>query len=434
MTAKSRCDLVLCGVSLPGGRVADLSVRNGAVCHVGAGLPAEDRIDCRSFTVLPAAVDMHVHMRGGRQGAKEDWRTGSRSALAGGVTLVVDQPNTLPPLTTGALAADRVREALASSCCHFAVNGGVSPGADLRGLWRAGVMAFGEVFAAPSSFAEGLAPGDLERLLAKIGDLRGLATIHAEEANPGPDTSLPAHHALRSPAGEARAVAEVRRLNRNSARLHFCHMSTAASVDAAGGSSVEVAPHHLLLSLEMFDPEDPEGKVNPPLRPEAEVKRLWSRWDRIHAIASDHAPHTREEKALAFDLAPSGIPGVETMVPLLVARCRERKIPLQELTEKTSWGPSGILGIPRAGFAVGERADFALYPGKAGEVRADDLHSRAGWTPYEGMGAVFPEIVVMGGRVAYRFGDFPPASPRWFPGRGYIGTGQMKNGADTARP
>lgn len=197
---------------------------------------------------------------------------------------------------------------------------------------------------------------------------------------------------------------------------------------------MEVAPHHLFLSLGMFDPGDPRGKVNPPLRPESEVKQLWSRWDRIHAIASDHAPHTGEEKALDFNAAPSGIPGVETMVPLLVARCRERKIPLSSLMEKTSWGPSGILGISRAGFAVGERADFALYPGDARKIQAEDLHSKAGWTPFEGMDAVFPDLVVMGGRVAYRLGDFPPASPRWIPGRGYIGTGQMENGADTAQP
>ncbi|MDD1716614.1 MAG: amidohydrolase family protein [Methanolinea sp.] len=434
MAATSRCDLVLRDVILPGGRVSDLSVRNGVVCHVGAGLPAEEQIDCRPFTVMPAAVDMHVHMRGGPQSAKEDWGTGSRSALAGGVTLVVDQPNTLPPLTTPARVADRIREALDSSSCHFAVNGGVAPGSDLPGLWRAGVMAFGEIFAAPSSYGEGVSPGELERLLRHVGDLGGLATIHAEEAAPGQDTSLPVHHALRPPAGEARAVSEVQRLNRSSARLHFCHMSCAASVDAAGGSTVEVAPHHLFLSLGMFDAGDPQAKVNPPIRPETEVKNLWSRWDRIDAIASDHAPHTREEKAFPFDAAPSGIPGVETMVPLLVARCRGRKIPLRALMEKTSWGPSGILGILRAGFAVGERADFALYPEESGKVRVDDLHSKAGWTPYEGMDAVFPEVVVMGGRIAYQAGNFFPAAPRWFPGRGYIGTGQKKNGADTARP
>ncbi|MFZ0182202.1 MAG: dihydroorotase, partial [Methanoregula sp.] len=92
--------LVLANVQLPEGRRADITIRDGRVVHAGAGGVADQRIDCTGLFVLPAAVDVHVHMRGGIQSAKEDWKTGSASALAGGVTVVVDQPNTLPPLTT----------------------------------------------------------------------------------------------------------------------------------------------------------------------------------------------------------------------------------------------------------------------------------------------------------------------------------------------
>jgi dihydroorotase len=384
--------------------------------------------------VLPGAVDMHVHMRGGSQRAKEDWRTGSESALAGGVTVVVDQPNTIPPLADAARFADRVTEARAQSRCNFAINGGVLPGTDMPGLWKAGAMAFGELFCATSSYAEALSPGVLVRALEQAARIAALATIHAETILEGRDCDLASHHALRSPGGEARAVGAVRAKNSAGCRLHFCHLSTGAAIDAAGDSTVEVTPHHLILSMEEFDGPDPRGKVNPPLRAASDRDTLWARWDRVDVLASDHAPHTAAEKSVDFSEAPSGMPGVETMVPLLLAACRARRIPLITLMEKSSWKPATILGIPRAGFAVGDRADFAVYPEQEERVRAENLHSRAGWTPFEGRPATFPELVVQGGLVAFRGGEYAYAAPRWFPGRGYIPPAQMENGADTARP
>jgi dihydroorotase len=428
------CELVLSNVLLPGGRVADLSLAGGRVCHVGAGLATTAVIDCRGMTVLPAAVDMHVHMRGRIQSHKEDWGSGSRSALAGGVTVVVDQPNTIPPLTTCESFIRRVNEAREASLCHFAINAGYTPGSDLPALWGAGAMAFGELFAAPSSYGECLQPGDLCAALETVGSLGGLCTIHAEEVGSMPDRDLPSHHAARSPRGECRAVRWVRELNTHACRLHFCHMSSAESVLNAGDSTVEVTPHHLFTSLEEFDPSDARGKVNPPLRPDAVRRDLLSVWDRIDVLASDHAPHTPAEKDQSFESAPSGIPGVETMVPLALAFCRERKIPITSLMEKTSWRPAEILGIPRAGFFVGDRADFAVYPGEDVVIRAEMLHSRASWTPFEGKRAVFPGTVIMGGRVVCREGTFFPGDPSWFPGRGFIGPAPIKNGADTAQP
>lgn len=428
------CDLVLSNVLLPGGRIADLSISGGRVCHVGAGYTSRERISCRGRTVLPAAVDMHVHMRGRSQGYKEDWESGSRSAIAGGVTVVVDQPNTIPPLITPESYARRVGEAGDQSACHYAINAGYSRHNPLSGLWRAGAMAFGELFAAPSSFGDALEPADLARALRTAASLGGLCTIHAEEVGQGPDCDLPSHHANRSPAGECRAVRWVRETNSCACRLHFCHLSSASSVMNAPDSTVEVTPHHLFLPLEDLDPSDARGKVNPPLRPDGVRRELLSAWDRIDVLASDHAPHTPAEKGLSFDAAPSGIPGVETMVPLALSYCRKRKIPVTSLIEKTSWNPADILGIPRAGFAPGDRADYAIYGSEEVVIRAEMLHSRAGWTPFEGRRAIFPETVIMGGDVVYRGGCFHPGSPRWFAGRGFIGPAQTKNGADTARP
>ncbi len=188
-------------------------------------------------------------------------------------------------------------------------------------------------------------------------------------------------------------------------------MSTKRAIGAASGS-VEVTPHHLFLSLERSCNPEAFWKVNPPLRREKARKDLRSMWERIDVIASDHAPHTRSDKEQPFAAAPSGIPGVETMVPLLMAEVLDGKIGLQDVILKTSANPAALLGIPPAGFSPGDRGDFALYPKAAAPVDPDTLHSRCGWTPFEGLPAVFPCLVVMGGMVVYEEGEFFPVTPR----------------------
>jgi dihydroorotase len=414
-----RPSLLLQNVSLPDGRVADVAIADGTVRHIGAGIPADRVIDCSGLFVLPAATDMHVHMRGGTQRAKEDWESGTKSALAGGVTIVVDQPNTVPPITSPGTLHARVLEARENALCHFAVNSGVTPDTPLPAMWSAGALAFGEVFFAPSSYGEAVTPQELGTALARIHSLGGLATIHAEEVIPGPDTTLASHTRVRSPEGELRAVREVLRANTAGCRLHFCHLSTGASVDAAPGS-VEATPHHLFLSHELFQDTDAFGKVNPPLRSERERKDLLLRWKRIDVIASDHAPHTIAEKQQPFSDAPSGVPGVETTLPLLLAAVLEKTISLPEVIAKTSSNPAAILGIPPAGFAPGCRGDFALFKKQAVPIDPDNLHSRCGWTPFEGMKGVFPSQVIMDGTVVYEDGEFYRGNPSWIAGKGYF--------------
>lgn len=415
-----RPELVLAGVLLPDGRRCDITIRDGRVVHAGAGPAADQVIDCTGYLVLPGAVDIHVHMRGGSQSAKEDWQTGSMSALAGGVTVVVDQPNTVPPLTAPAVFAQRVADAQAHSLCSFAVNSAVTPDTPIEAMWGAGATAFGEIFFAPSSYGEVLSASDLSLLLGRIGALGGLATIHAENVRPGEDTGLATHDALRSSEGERDAVLAVQACNTAGCRLHFCHMSSALSVAATRGT-IEVTPHHLFLSREKTRDDDTRFRVNPPVRSERERKALVACWDRIDVIASDHAPHTKEEKAQVFSQAPSGVPGVETMVPLLMAEVLEKRITLPGVIKKTSTTPASLLGIPPAGFLPGDRADFAIYPKESVAIEADRLHSRCGWTPFEGLRAVFPKTVIRDGTVVYENGEFTRVPPVWFAGRGYAG-------------
>ncbi|MDD1719413.1 MAG: amidohydrolase family protein, partial [Methanoregulaceae archaeon] len=224
-------DLVLRDVLCPGGRIADISIRDGVISHVGSSPGGSDEIRCNGMIVIPAGVDMHVHMRDGNQRAKEDWKSGSMSAIAGGVTVVVDQPNTQPPLENGRLLDSRINLAREESLCSFSINGAVTPASDIGGLWLSGAMAFGEIFAAPSSYGDALPSTTLAEALETIGSLGSMATIHAEEPVAGcPEPEdLVSHDRSRPPEGEARAVRRVTGLNRTGCRLHFCHLSTAGA-------------------------------------------------------------------------------------------------------------------------------------------------------------------------------------------------------------
>ncbi len=411
-------DLVLNNVHLPDGRVKDIGIRQGRVVHLGEAGKTDLAVDCAPFLCIPGAVDMHVHMRGGEESYKEDWRTGSRSALAGGVTLIVDQPNTLPPLTSVPRFRERVNEAQRQSCCHFGINAGIPSPPHLRDLWEEGPLAFGEIFLAPSTHGGAISLDALGNILPSLRELGALCTLHAEAAAPRPPRDLEEHDRERSPEAEGRMVREIGARSQGGDTLHFCHLSSPQGIDSAKGT-VEVTPHHLFLSFEDFAPQDARGKVNPPLRSNAVRKSLWERWDRIDVIASDHAPHTREEKRRPFPEAPAGLPGVETMIPLLMAAVLDRRITLPSLIAKTSQSPARILGIPPSGFDPGCRADFALFPRKKTRISIDMLHSRCDWTPFEGREGVFPEHVFLEGALAFQEGEFSGRRGRWYSGRGY---------------
>lgn len=414
--------VVLSNVLIPGGRVGDITLTGGVVTHIGASGKADQTFRCDGLIVVPAGVDMHVHMRDGSQAHKEDWESGTMSALSGGVTVVVDQPNTIPLITTVQILKDRIQRAAEHAYCHFGINAGVTPEADLKGMAKAGAMAFGETFAGPSSYGEALSREDLKTALHRIRDLDGLVTLHAEVVHEGDDCNLPSHDRLRPVSGEREAVKMITELSLPDSRIHFCHISAADTIfdiRSKGMGTIEVTPHHLFLSYESFTPEDTEGKVNPPLRTENERKRLWECWDQIDVIASDHAPHTRMEKDEHFSSAPSGIPGVGTMIPLLMAEVIEGRITLSDLIAKTSTTPARILGIKPAGYQPGMRGDFALYPKETRTIHADELWSKAGWTPYEGRRGVFPEQVIMNGQMVFDQGTCIRTDPHWFQGRGF---------------
>lgn len=413
---------------LRGGRVVtegavvdrDVLVRDGTIEEVAENVApnrADETIDCDGAVVLPGAVDVHVHFREPGATHKEDWGSGSRSAAAGGVTTVVDQPNTKPATVSGE-AWDQKRElAEQKSIVDYGLNAGVTPDWRPDELLSRPVTAYGEVFMADSTGEMGVTVEFFREAVERLQNERELVTVHAEDASlfqdvDGDDADAWSRH--RPPEAEVAAVERAIEIAEDP--LHFAHISHPDSVDLISGTphTCEATPHHLLLSRDDLPELGTFGTMNPPLRSEEARRGLWRRLQRgdVDAVASDHAPHTREEKQADVLSAPAGVPGVETMLPLLLARVADGELDLDRVVELTMKAPARIYGFERkGGIQEGMDADLVVTDMQPSTIRADNLHSRAGWTPFAGREAVFPRVVYRRGEVV--FGDvFPEAGGR----------------------
>lgn len=375
-------------------------------------------MDVSGLTVLPGAVDVHVHFRDMDEAHKETWATGSRAAAAGGVTCVVDQPNTSPPTVDEASLA-RKREAAESSLVDYCVNGAASPDSRMEDL-APEVAAFGETFMPELSREE------LRGVLDRAGVLGVLSTIHAEDPGPverglaGAKGGPPGSYAdARPPEAEKRGAETALELAEDAgADIHFCHVSTPEAADAAtnAGYTAEATPHHLLLDREELERRGALAKCNPPLRDPSTREGLWERFlDGDLVVATDHAPHV--EKGGDFWDAPPGVPGVQTSVPVLLGLALDGDVPLSRVVEACCSRPAEVLGLPKGRIAPGMDADLVLYDFDAvEEVDPARLHSRAGYSLFEGWDAVFPVETMVRGETVHRGGEFGEPSGKLYRG------------------
>jgi dihydroorotase len=404
---------------LADGRRRDVRTRDGRIDAVGRSLSPDGgrTVDAAGKRLLPGAVDVHVHFRQPGHPHKETWTTGSRSAAAGGVTTVVDQPNTDPPTVTGA-AYDRKAALAADSLVDFGLNGGVTPGWDPDSLFDRPLFALGEVFLADSTGEMGIDLDLFREAVRRAAAEDVVVTVHAEDADlfdrgaRGRDDA-DAWSAYRRPEAEVAAVERAVDVAAEAdARLHVAHTSTPEGIDraAGAGATCEVTPHHLFLSRDDLPELGTLGRMNPPLRDEARREAVFERVvdGTVDVVATDHAPHTRAEKDASIWEAPSGVPGVETMLPLLLAAAEEGRLGYERVRDLTARNPADLFDLPRKGrVEPGADADLVLVdPDRTRAIRGEDLHSKAGWTPFEGRRGVFPELVLVRGRVAYEDGEF----------------------------
>ena len=299
----------------------DIWIQDGRIAALGGAHRSEEKIDARGMLVLPGAIDVHVHFRDPGPNYKEDWASGSASAAAGGVTAVIDQPNTVPRTMDARSFEEKLDIARHRSFVDFGLNGG--PG-KIDELKRAGASAIGEIFSYEHSDA------DLTAILGEVEKAGMLASLHAEDgiiikekmAELGGRHDPEVYSLARPARAEAAAIEKACAVSK---RLHICHLSSAqglAAVEVARRAghdiTAEVAPHHLLLNDKDYRKQGSYLKMNPPLRGQADNDALWQalRCGSIDILASDHAPHLPEEKREDIWEAPPGVPGVETMLPL----------------------------------------------------------------------------------------------------------------------
>ncbi|WP_053948847.1 dihydroorotase [Halolamina sediminis] len=417
------------GAELPDGRVRDVRTDEGRIAEIEDSLhslPDEETVDADGLTLLPGAIDAHVHFRQPGHGHKETWARGSRSAAAGGVTTVVDQPNTSPPTVDGA-AFDEKAEFAENAAVNYGINGGVNDEWVPETLLARPVFALGEVFLADSTGEMGIDEGLFEDALAAAADAGIPVTVHAEDADRfdesafGTDAGGTGRNAdadlwsqYRTAEAEIAAVeAACEAAGEAGVEIHVAHTSTPEAADhaAEAGMTTEVSPHHLLLSRDDLDELGTFGRMNPPLRSEARREALYERVadGTVDLIATDHAPHTTEEKEAGLWDAPSGVPGVETMLPLLLAEVRDGGLTLERVRDLVAANPAERFGLAEKGrVEVGYDADLTLVDLDDPEpIRADALHTKCDWTPFEGREAVFPELTIVDGETVYdgRAGD-----------------------------
>jgi dihydroorotase len=411
--------------TLADGRQRDVRVQGETIAAVEEALDPLDGervVDATDRRLLPGMIDVHVHFREPGASHKETWTTGSKSAAAGGVTTVVDQPNTSPPTVDGA-AFDEKAEFADPSLVDYGINGGVTADWDPDSLFDRDVFALGEVFLADSTgnmgieedlFVEALAAADAEDVPV---------TVHAEDADLFNESArdrddADAWSAYRTADAEVAAVRQACELAADrDTSVHVAHTSTPRGIDIASeaGMTCEVTPHHLFLSRNDLDDLGTFGRMNPPLRREKRRQRVYERVadGTVDMIATDHAPHTRTEKDASIWDAPSGVPGVETALPLLLAEARAGRLSYERVRDLTAANPADIFDISGKGrIAEGYDADLVLVdPEETYFVSAGRLHTNCDWSPFDGREAVFPQLVTVRGTPVYeREADVMPGS------------------------
>jgi dihydroorotase len=398
--------------TLADGRRCDVRVEDERIAAVGRQLAGETDIDADGKLLLPGMIDTHVHFREPGFPEKETWESGSRAAAAGGVTTVVDQPNTEPPTIEGR-AFDEKADRAAESLVDFGLNGGVTPDWQPDELFSKPLFALGEVFLADSTGGMGIETDQFVEAVREATTRGVPVTVHAEDTDFF-DTSAKdrddadAWSAYRTAAAERAAIERACEVGIEAgAQLHIAHTSTPEGIDRAAeaGMTCEVTLHHLLLAREDLDELGTFGRMNPPLRSEERRSEVYERVadGAVDIVATDHAPHTRAEKETGIWDAPSGVPGVETALPLLLEEARNGRMSYERVRDLTAANPASVFDLPRKGrVAVGNDADLVLVdPDATREIRSEELHSKCGWTPFEGWQGVFPQWTIVRGEMVY---------------------------------
>jgi dihydroorotase len=420
-------------IRIDGGRLLDLvdgtltatsllvDDESGRVLAIGDDLPGPDRvIRLRGEVLLPGFIDVHVHLREPGFEDKETIATGARAAAAGGFTQILCMPNTKPPLDTPErvrFVRERAAEAKSAQVLPIACITVDQAGRELTDF--AALKAAGAV--ALSDDGRGVQHGGLMRqALARAAEVGLPIAIHAEDETLSSGGVLHGSAARRLGLPEIPAAAESAMIARDillaeetGARLHVCHVSVESAVALVRFAkqrgvqvTAEVTPHHLLLTDDIITRDDALFKVNPPLRGERDRQACLEGFldGTLDLVATDHAPHTAEEKAAGIAAAPFGMVGIETVFPLLYTHLvRPGLLSLVELVRRMSTRPAASFGLAGGTVRVGGPADIvAVDLERERRIDPDTFYSKGRNTPFAGWSVQgWPTLTLVGGRPVY---------------------------------
>ena len=380
----------------------DIGIVNGRIAFMGdlAQASAGKTEDCRGLHILPGVIDTQVHFREPGATHKEDLETGSRAAIMGGVTAVFEMPNTSPLTTNAETLADKVLRARHRMHCDFAfwVGGTRENVADIPDLERLPGAAGIKVFMGSSTGS--LLVEDDAGVAAILAKTRRRAAFHSEDEFrlrqrlglrvAGDPASHPVwRDAMAALASTQRLIAIAQAAR---AKVHVLHISTAEEIaflqHHKNIASCEVTPHHLTLCADDYARLGTRMQMNPPVRDNYHRAAIWTGVAQGVAdiLGSDHAPHTLEEKARPYPDSPSGMTGVQTLVPIMLDHVQAGRMSLQRFIDMTSAGPARLFQIAGKGrMAAGFDADLTICDLKQVKtIRNSWIASRCGWTPYDG--------------------------------------------------
>lgn len=386
-------------------RVTDVLVENGKIAAIGDGLTVEDAevFDANGLVVAPGFIDMHVHLREPGQEAKEDIGSGTRAAAAGGFTTIACMPNTKPPIDNAIIVNGLKKRIDEAGVINVEIIGALTKGqegqelAEIGDMAECGAVAFSD---------DGHYVANAKLLLSGLDYLRTFDKMiisHAEEFSLVEDGVMnEGHHSAmlgmkgRPTVAEDIAVArDILLAEYADAKIHIAHISTKGAVELVRQAkkrgvkvTAEVTPHHLTMTDECVNNFDTSTKVNPPLRTaqdiEATVEGLKD--GTIDAIVTDHSPHAFEEKDREYRFAPSGFPGLETALGvILTSLYHTGKFSLSEIVAKMSSNPAQIFNLNCGSLAVGKTADIVIFnPDLEWTVDADEFYTRGSHSPFVG--------------------------------------------------
>ncbi|MEW5790564.1 MAG: dihydroorotase [Pseudomonadota bacterium] len=415
-------------IARPSGELyrGDLLCENGRIAAIDRSLqvPADEVVEADGHLLLPGVMDPQVHFREPGKEYKEDLGSGSRAAAKGGVTSFLEMPNTDPSTTNQAALDDKLARAAEKSVVNYGFFIGATPD-NLEALQSVQGACGVKIFMGASTGSLLVnREEDLDRIFANVPKLIAVhaedeARIQARKAELAHLCDPATHSQIRD--NEAALLATKLALGlakRYRRRLHVLHLSTKEEVallaaDKPSYVSAEAIPNHLFLNTDAYAKRGTLVQMNPPIRSEADRLALWQglRSGTIDCIATDHAPHTLEEKALGFPKAPSGMPGVETSLPLMLTAMRDGHCTLAELQRWMCFNPARLYGVPNKGrIEIGWDADLVLVDMlQVRPVKNDEMFTKVRWSPFDGWElSGWPLYTVVGGQVVFARGEIRP--------------------------